>query len=170
MCRECRAVSPPPRVSDPDMHHGTCVTHVPWSMSGSLTSGFLWSRWRGKRSRHSRLIHNPQFYVSGKSPTVTNQLCNLMSDLAGLIRNGPDGSETRWEFMASHERHGSTNHRRLECFFSSLFRLILKNNDKENVKELCHWPFVVGRTGGFPWNRPVMRQAFPCLAVTRGKY
>ena len=22
--------------SDPDMHHGTCVTHVPWCMSGSL--------------------------------------------------------------------------------------------------------------------------------------
>ena len=21
--------SPPPRVSDPDMHHGTCVKHVP---------------------------------------------------------------------------------------------------------------------------------------------
>ena len=40
-------VSPPPRYSDPDMHHGTCVTHVPWSMSGSLTSGFLWSRCRG---------------------------------------------------------------------------------------------------------------------------
>ena len=37
--------SPPPRVSDPDMHHGTCVTHVPWCMLGSLTSGFLWSRW-----------------------------------------------------------------------------------------------------------------------------
>ena len=40
--------SPPPRVSDPDMHHGTCVTHVPWCMPGSLTSSFLWSRWRGK--------------------------------------------------------------------------------------------------------------------------
>ena len=26
-------------VSDPDMHHGTCVTHVPWCMSGSLTRG-----------------------------------------------------------------------------------------------------------------------------------
>ena len=24
-------------VSDPVMHHGTCVTHVPWCMSGSLT-------------------------------------------------------------------------------------------------------------------------------------
>ena len=26
-------------VSDLDMHHGTCVTHVPWCMSGSLTYG-----------------------------------------------------------------------------------------------------------------------------------
>ena len=24
-------------VSDPGMHHGTCVTHVPWCISGSLT-------------------------------------------------------------------------------------------------------------------------------------
>ena len=35
--------SPPPTwneplVSDPDMHHRTCITHVPWCMSGSLTS------------------------------------------------------------------------------------------------------------------------------------
>ena len=60
--------SPSPRFSDPDMHHGTCVTHVPWCMSGSLTSGFLWSRWWGKCSRHSQPMHNPQFYVSGKMP------------------------------------------------------------------------------------------------------
>ena len=40
--------SPPRWVSDLDMHHGTCVTHVPWCMSGSLSSGFLWSRPRGK--------------------------------------------------------------------------------------------------------------------------
>ena len=25
--------------SDPGMHHGTCVTHVPWCMSGSPTRG-----------------------------------------------------------------------------------------------------------------------------------
>ena len=48
--------SPPPRVSDPDMHHGT----------GSLTSGFLWSRWREKRSRYSQRMRNVQIYVSGK--------------------------------------------------------------------------------------------------------
>ena len=28
-----------PLVSDPGMHHGTCVTHVSWCMSGSLTCG-----------------------------------------------------------------------------------------------------------------------------------
>ena len=60
--------SPPPQVSDPDMHHGMWVTHVPWCMQGSLTSGLLWSRWREKRSRHSRRMHNPKFYVSGKRP------------------------------------------------------------------------------------------------------
>ena len=28
-----------PLVIDPGMYHGTCVTHVPWRMSGSLTRG-----------------------------------------------------------------------------------------------------------------------------------
>ena len=59
-------LSPPPRVSDSDMHHCTCVTHVPWCIPGSLTSNFLWSRWWGKHSRHSRCIHNPPFCVSDK--------------------------------------------------------------------------------------------------------
>ena len=51
------------RVSDSDMHHGTCVTHVPWCMPGSLTSGFLWSRWRGKKltafPAHTYLVRGP---------------------------------------------------------------------------------------------------------------
>ena len=59
---------PPPRVSNSDMHHGTCVRHVPQCMPGSLTSAFLWNRWRGKQSRHSRCMRNPQFYASGKRP------------------------------------------------------------------------------------------------------
>ena len=60
--------SPSPWARDPDMHHGTCVTHVPWCMPGSLTSGFLWSRWRGKRSRYSQRMRNQLFYISGKRP------------------------------------------------------------------------------------------------------
>ena len=75
--------SSPPRVSDPDMHHGTCVTHVSWCMSWWLTSCFLWSRWRGKRSRHSRRMCNPRFYVSGKrpiqnTPRIMNTVCVLL--------------------------------------------------------------------------------------------
>ena len=71
MRRECRErFSPPSRVSDPDMHHGTCATHVPWCMPGSSTSDFLWNRQRGKRSRHSRRMRNLQFYVSGKRPIL----------------------------------------------------------------------------------------------------
>ena len=46
MRRECRKRFPhhwlkksKPLINDPGMQHGTCVTHVPWCMSGSLTSG-----------------------------------------------------------------------------------------------------------------------------------
>ena len=53
--------SPSLRVSDPDMHQGTCVAHAPWCIPESLTSGFLWSQCRAKRSRHSRRMRNPQF-------------------------------------------------------------------------------------------------------------
>ena len=73
-CRECRERFPchqiqrKPLGSNSGMHHGTCVTHVPWCMSGSLTCGA-----RGKRSRHSRRMRNPQFYVSGKRPMAGYQ-------------------------------------------------------------------------------------------------
>ena len=53
-------------------HHGlaipTCITARAWRMPGSITSDFLLSRWRGKRSLHSRRMRNPQFCVSGKRP------------------------------------------------------------------------------------------------------
>ena len=80
--------SPPPRVSDPDLHHGTCMTHVPWRMLGSLTSGFFWSRWWGKRSRHSLRMRNPQFYVSGKGPmdwTTKHMQLSILQTLCILL-------------------------------------------------------------------------------------
>ena len=45
-----------PLVSDPGMHHGTCGTHMPWCMSGSLTCGD-----REKGSRHSRRLRTRYF-------------------------------------------------------------------------------------------------------------
>ena len=59
--------SPPPWLSDPDMHHGTCVTHVPWCMPGSLTSGFLWIR-RQVKTFSAFPVH-AQPTVAGKKPT-----------------------------------------------------------------------------------------------------
>ena len=73
---------PPPRASDPDMHRGTCVTHVPWCMPGSLTSPFLWSWWRWKRSRHSQCMRNVEFFVSGKKPIT------LGMTLDGFVMRG----------------------------------------------------------------------------------
>ena len=66
--------SPPLRVSDSDMHHGTRVTHVSLCMPGSLNSGFLLIRWRGKHSQHFRRMRSTQFYVSGKRPMGTHVL------------------------------------------------------------------------------------------------
>ena len=89
--------SPPPRINDPDMHYGTCVTHVPWCMPGSLTCGFLWSRWRGKHSRHARRMRNPQFYVSGKRPMA------LCADGTGFLLLCHIG---RWTSVGSFQQPG----------------------------------------------------------------
>ena len=62
--------SPPPRVSDPDMHHGTCVTHVPWCMPGSLTSVFFLSRWWGKTFPAFPAHAQPANLLSGKRPMM----------------------------------------------------------------------------------------------------
>ena len=98
--------SPRPLDSDPDMHHGTCVTHVPWCIPGSLTSGFLWSRRQGNSSRHSKRMGNPRFYVSSKMPmgriVVTSWLASghyikvTFSSRMNILMNGPNGNGTLW--------------------------------------------------------------------------
>ena len=100
-----RSFSPPPRVSDPDMHHGKCLTHVPWCMPGSLTNGFLWSQWRGKRSRHSGRMRNPQFYVSGKRPMV--RYCT---------HRYSDKGKSTLDRLWAHERHAIYLHDICEYF------------------------------------------------------
>ena len=74
---------PPPWVSYPDMRHGTRVTHMPWCMMGSITSGLVWSRWRGKRSRHSRRMRNPQFSLFCKRPMTRSTLINDIDRVIG---------------------------------------------------------------------------------------
>ena len=74
MCRECHERFPRHRGLAIPTCNTSCVTHMQWCMPWSLTSGFFWSRWRGKRSRHSRRMGNPQFYVSGKRPMPTEKV------------------------------------------------------------------------------------------------
>ena len=88
MRRECRERFPrhrlqrKPLVRDPGVYHGMCVTHVPWCMQGSRNP-----RWRGKRSRHSRRMRNPQFYVFGKRPMAKwwSMACRLAANCLGHI-------------------------------------------------------------------------------------
>ena len=96
----------PPRISVPDMHHGTCVTHMPWCMPGSLTSDFLGSRWWGNRSWHSRRMHNPLFYVSGKRPMwLWWVLITILQ--TEFIRRGYDGFVIEVTYDDLITRHGS---------------------------------------------------------------
>ena len=52
-----------PLVSDPGMHHGTCVTHVPWCMSGSHTRGggenVFWHSRRMRTRNFTYLVRGP---------------------------------------------------------------------------------------------------------------
>ena len=51
-------------VSDPGMHHGTCITHVPWCM---------WDRLPAVAGKtFPAFPAHPQFYVSGKRPIYSD--------------------------------------------------------------------------------------------------
>ena len=79
-----------PLVNDPGMHHGTCVTHVPWCMSGSLTRG-------GGETFPAFPAHaHPQFYLSGKRsirPSVWHpggMTCSYTNTITDLVTNWVD--------------------------------------------------------------------------------
>ena len=116
------------RVSDPDMHHGAC-------MPQSLTSGFHWSRWRGKRPRHSRHMRNQQSYVSGKRPMVAIRCIPFPS----LTEYGCDGIQwktnvaLRWRHNG---RHSVSNHQPHDCLLNRLFRRRSKKTSAR-VTGLC---------------------------------
>ena len=122
-------LSPPPQISDPDMHHGSCLAHVPWCMSGSLTSGFLWSRWRGERSRHSWRMRKPQYCVSGKrpmSPSLRWALMDVVSInkwLRSLCLNTFIGSAIYVDGLVKERRNSSALavELRLSCTKPSIF-------------------------------------------------
>ena len=145
------------------MHHGTCVTYVPWCMSGPLNRGG-----GGKRSRHSRRIRNSQFYVSGKRPMTAHRhdrrgiyRCVLLRFRGRIEIDHSYGLRCRG--LCCHSRHstrgagrkrsrdgrphsccagsGSTNHSSADRIvvnsYNHLFRRRSKKTSKLRVTGLC---------------------------------
>ena len=77
------------------MHHGTCVTHVPWCMSGSLTRG------NGENVPGIRAHAHPQYYVSGKMPM--SRRCFQQLQVIWLVHTWTYG----WQAMARPLHHSS---------------------------------------------------------------
>ena len=73
MCRErreripCHRLQSKPLLSDPGVHHDTCVTH------DVMHVGIANLRWRGKRSRHSRRYTTRNFLYLVRGPWNTNE-------------------------------------------------------------------------------------------------
>ena len=55
-----------------------------WRSRAVMHVGIANSQWRGKRSRHSRSMRNPQFYVSGKRPILWNCHCDISRISLGI--------------------------------------------------------------------------------------
>ena len=147
--------------------HGTYVTHVPWCMPESLTTGFLWSRCRGKRSRHSRHMRNPQFCVSGKRPMVVRRHDPIIVDVNAAVPLAQKHVMTSCHFnycdsvlsldswtcriipadlcggwcVALWWRHNGrdsvSNHQPHDCLLNRLFRRRSKKTSKLRVTGLC---------------------------------
>ena len=66
-----------PIVSDPSMHHGTCVTHMPWCMLGSLTCG------GGENVPGAHATHNFKYLARGPWHSLPMEPKYSMASCAG---------------------------------------------------------------------------------------
>ena len=163
MRRECRERFPrhqlqrKPLVSDPGMPHGTCVTHVPWCMSGSLNCGGRW-----KRSWHSRRMRNSQFYVSGKRPMhimliVPYSIFGPANHRAGNTANWMPCFITHRESL--HEKKSN-----FQYFFNLLAHQRCGNNFKSVIFLIQCTDWIIGH---FLWNCSQVYATEPTLMISQ---
>ena len=86
-------------------------------MHAGIASGFLWSRRRGKSSRHSQHIHNLQIYVSGKRPIGWIKWHTRSREISRQL-------ETLWRRMSAMSSHLKAN-----CT-----QKIVQANEKKHIK------------------------------------
>ena len=127
--------SRPPRVSDPDMHHGTCMAHVPWCMMGSLTSGFLWSWWRGKHSQHFR---RKRLYIG--LPVYKFGLCEMFYSVSRRFRWSSCHMIGRDKKIASHP---SSNASFCEFLSRQIRRARRIWRARQNLLSSSTWSYII---------------------------
>ena len=156
------------QVSDPGMHHGTCVTHVPWCMSGSLigdgrenvpsipgacaTCNFTYLT-RGPWGKRSSTVAQSLKWWSSYLDLQNGQLRHQW--VSGPLRDGP--SHVRLVTNLLLDTHYSdviikhdcvSNHQRLDCLLNCLSK---RGTSKLHVTGLCEGNPPL--TSGFPAQR-----------------
>ena len=103
--------SPPPN-SDSSMHHGMCVTYVPWCKSGLLTSGFLRSQW-GKCYGIPGACATHNFTYLARGSWVHDQHCIHSADYVFTVLK---------QFHTKYYIHGEQN-QKLKLHFWKIIQL-----------------------------------------------
>ena len=147
-----------PLVGDPGMQHGTCVTHVPWYISGPLKGRKIHSipgEWATRNFAY--LARGPWLWKIFLWSVMICYQCeqSTMILLAGARLTGI-AITLQWRH---NERDDVSNHRRFDCLFNRLFRGRSKKSSKLRVTGLRGGNTLVARA--FPTQRPVTRQMFP---------
>ena len=85
-------------------------------------------RWQGKRSRHSRRMHNTQFYVSGKRPMRSIDAMKRM-----VLRIGP------WEIWQKCKKK------------NVICKLSIQKSNLKLLSGECHWTSLMRSQLFFRW-------------------
>ena len=174
MRRECREPFPrhrlqrEPLVNDLDMHHGTCVTHMPWCMSGSLTRGggetfpaflahaqpailCIWQEAHG-------IMITPLSHRNNVATSFGNYDIMIKSAMVHTLL--PHVTYMAWQLHTLQRRQSRrdciSKHRRLDCLLNRLFRRRSKKTSK-----LAILKGIPRRPVNSPHKEPVTRKMFP---------
>ena len=129
-----------PLVSEPSMHHGTCVTHVPWCMSGSLTRGVV-ENVPGIPGAYA--THNFTYLVRGPYTNISLDMSHRLDLHAGstiprVVHTAEHGNaDDRQWFVSKH------------CYILSVLRSHHSNSlwINHHVPNIIFWPFSYSLIG-----------------------